>query len=151
MSFPPFSTTRSMPYRPVSEEPCFPGLVSELLSVLLPLPRFFPLKIPIPMPPHCGSPCLPLGSWTVLCLLARACPSGLPSHSRSTPTHTYNPSGQSRQGESEEENPAASQGSEMCKSTVAPQPVDSGPGRACEWLAQGASTLQAAVGICIFR
>lgn len=38
----------------------------------------------------------------------------------------------------------------MCKSTVAPQPVDSGPGRVCEWLAQGASTLQAAVGICIF-
>ena len=41
------------------------------------------------------------------------------SHSRSTPTHTYNPSGQSRQGESEE-NPAASRGSEMCESTVAP-------------------------------
>ena len=108
-----------MPHRPVSAEPCFPGLVSELLSVLLPPPRFFPLKTPISCLP-------PVGLLAFLLQVGQSSASwpepihlDCLSHSRSTPTHTYNPSGQSRQGESEE-NPAASLGSEMCESPVAP-------------------------------
>lgn len=89
------------------------------------LQGFLPLKIPIPMPPPCGSHCLLLASWTALCLWPEPVHLDCLSHSRSITTHTYNASGQSRQGESEEGNPAASPGSEMCKSAVAPPPVDS--------------------------
>lgn len=89
------------------------------------LQGFLPLKIPIPC-------LLPVGLLAFLLQVGQSSafwpePVHLDclSHSRSTPTHTYNPSGQSRQGESEEGNPAASPGSEMCKSAVAPPPVDS--------------------------